>query len=539
MSQITITSNNFSGYTGDITFYPFSGGSISYGSQTIPYTFETENFIGEYNIQLDFSGVEVNCGFQIGSSPCVYITTNGATSDDYSGLYEYVGQGYIQYSSKSPDNYQVVCSDTDPKSKSLYILKIGSGLSISTYFMGNVYESFFGTQQISIIKFINYNVAGNPCGQSWNWPATYVSYPTYSSNGFPLEGNYTSGISGQGTYLLENIPNCIAPSPTPTPTSSITPTPSITPTITPTPSITPSITPSNTPSITPSISQTPSPTITPTMTPTPSSSSPPPPDPDALAYLADVVASGGTTNPTIEAAVDTLFKELKNNGLYSKIEVMYPYVGGTAGSHAINAHLNKTYDIDWYGGWVFSSSGSTPNGIDTYGDTHFIPTTADTYNWTSGIYLSTFAATSNFDDDYGVWLENSITSVGLYRVFNSYWNNGGTYAIGVGSTQIAGINPSTNGGNTIITRSSSNNTTFYINGVLNGIGSFSVDNTYDNQLYPIYLGTTNYNGSFGGFGSNKNQCFFFICNQVLSPTEIPILDNIINTFQTSLGRNRY
>ena len=41
MSQLTIQSNNFSGYTVDITFYPFSGGSISYGSQVIPYTLET------------------------------------------------------------------------------------------------------------------------------------------------------------------------------------------------------------------------------------------------------------------------------------------------------------------------------------------------------------------------------------------------------------------------------------------------------------------------------------------------------------------
>ena len=65
MSQITIQSSNFNGYTGDITFYPYSGGSISYGSQTIPYTIETENFNGEYTIDLTYEGTPVVCGVQV------------------------------------------------------------------------------------------------------------------------------------------------------------------------------------------------------------------------------------------------------------------------------------------------------------------------------------------------------------------------------------------------------------------------------------------------------------------------------------------
>jgi len=151
-------------------------------------------------------------------------------------------------------------------------------------------------------------------------------------------------IAQNGDYI-DHFP-CIEPSPTPTTTTTSTPTPTITSSNTPTP----------TPS-TPSV------------------------DPDAAAYLADVVASGGTTNPTIESAVDTLFTSLKSNGLYSKMVAMYPFVGATAGSHSINATLDKTYDITWYGGMTHGISGSTGDGVNGYGDTNF--TTSDYITTTS------------------------------------------------------------------------------------------------------------------------------------------------------------
>jgi hypothetical protein len=95
-------------------------------------------------------------------------------------------------------------------------------------------------------------------------------------------------------------------------------------------------------------------------------------DPDAAAYLADVVASGGTTNPTIEAAVDTLFTSLKNDGIYNKLFSFYPVIGGVAASHAINAKLNKSYDLAFTGGWTHNVSGMTSTDT-SYADTNITP----------------------------------------------------------------------------------------------------------------------------------------------------------------------
>lgn len=50
---IKITSNNLNGKDGNITFLPISGGSISLGVQTLPYTYVTSYPYGEYQIKVN------------------------------------------------------------------------------------------------------------------------------------------------------------------------------------------------------------------------------------------------------------------------------------------------------------------------------------------------------------------------------------------------------------------------------------------------------------------------------------------------------
>ena len=52
MKGITIKSNNFNGKSVEITFNPFSGGSIDLGTQTIPYDYLSTNYEGNYSIYI-------------------------------------------------------------------------------------------------------------------------------------------------------------------------------------------------------------------------------------------------------------------------------------------------------------------------------------------------------------------------------------------------------------------------------------------------------------------------------------------------------
>jgi hypothetical protein len=100
----------------------------------------------------------------------------------------------------------------------------------------------------------------------------------------------------------------------------------------------------------------------------------PQPDPDAIAYLSQVTSEGGTFTSAQETAVNNLFYNLKQYGFYSKITALYPFVGGNAASHTLNA-VDPTATgqgsgkIVFYGGWTHNSSGITANGSTAYADT--------------------------------------------------------------------------------------------------------------------------------------------------------------------------
>ena len=60
---IRITTNNYSGQTADITYYPDTGGTISLGSQLLPYDYVTDYFYGAY--VLYFASFNKTCEFYI------------------------------------------------------------------------------------------------------------------------------------------------------------------------------------------------------------------------------------------------------------------------------------------------------------------------------------------------------------------------------------------------------------------------------------------------------------------------------------------
>jgi hypothetical protein len=111
-------------------------------------------------------------------------------------------------------------------------------------------------------------------------------------------------------------------------------------------------------------------------------------DPDAQAYLDAVVATGGTVDSTIENAVNTLFEDLKTAGLYTKLDILMPMVGGTYQSVIING-IDPTNDLyKWtnYG----SSSIFNYSGIST--DASGVLKS----NWTFGDLVQSTTGSSHF-----------------------------------------------------------------------------------------------------------------------------------------------
>jgi hypothetical protein len=364
-----------------------------------------------------------------------------------------------------------------------------------------------------------------------------------------------SSYLGEERAIDDIVRSFIPDGPTPTPP---TPTPSVTPTTTPivpTPSVTPSVTPTNTPSVTPSTTptltptpteiacdftfsilptptptptNTSTPTTTPTETPTPTptltpTSSPVPAfDPDASLYLADVLNEGGTLDETISAATDTLFTSLKSNGLYTKLKVFYPFVGATANSTALMGKRvsGTTYDLNYNGGWTFDSSGATPNGTTGYADTSYPPNLEGQNDVHMSVY-NTQESTGNRVD-----MGSNISINDIQIVSNFLTNN----FSGLNNESTAG-GPITSSGFLVISRTGSTDFNYF----LNGSKTIKTNSSVPPSAVNIYIGARNNNGS-PGFFDTKQKAFASI-GSGLSDTDVANLTAIINTFQTSLGRN--
>jgi len=76
-------------------------------------------------------------------------------------------------------------------------------------------------------------------------------------------------------------------------------------------------------------------------------------DPDALRFI----SIAEITNPTQAAAVSNLVVGLKGAGLWTKMQAIYPFVGGTAYSHKFNLKNTSLYQVSFAGGINHTSLG--------------------------------------------------------------------------------------------------------------------------------------------------------------------------------------
>jgi surface protein len=68
MKTLRIFTDNYSGYSGNITFYPYTGGTINIGLQVLPYDYDTNYYYGIY--QIYFSGFNKTCTLDYSPPAC-------------------------------------------------------------------------------------------------------------------------------------------------------------------------------------------------------------------------------------------------------------------------------------------------------------------------------------------------------------------------------------------------------------------------------------------------------------------------------------
>jgi len=88
-------------------------------------------------------------------------------------------------------------------------------------------------------------------------------------------------------------------------------------------------------------------------------------DSDAQAFFDRVTAAGGTLSATEKTAVDTFVKQMKADGIWTKMKAIYPMVGASAAACRQNLK-SSSFTGTFSSGWTFASTGVTPNGTSAF-----------------------------------------------------------------------------------------------------------------------------------------------------------------------------
>ena len=247
-------------------------------------------------------------------------------------------------------------------------------------------------------------------------------------------------------------------------------------------------------------------------------------DTDAQAFI----NASGIVDQSQANAINTLVTDLKTNGLWTKMNVIYPFVGGSATSHKFNLKdprdLDAAFRLSFVGGWVHSSTGALPNGVNTYANTFFNTNTSATQN---SHHLSYYSRINSNGTE--VEIGNQILpSQNLIEIRTANT----TYFVINQTSPYATFTDTDSRGYYIANRTASN----VVNGWKSGIkvaNATTATNGRPNNN--IYLGAANNNGTAAYF--TFKQSTFATIGSGLTDTESLALYNVVQAFQTILGRS--
>ena len=245
-------------------------------------------------------------------------------------------------------------------------------------------------------------------------------------------------------------------------------------------------------------------------------------DPDAQAFI----TAAAITNPTQQAAINTLVVDLKGYSIWTKMKALYPFVGGTSTSHSYNLRITAQYQISLSGGITPSSNGVQFGGVNGYGDTGL---NAATVLGQDSTHLSFYSRTDIIANSVEMGINGTARQLYLlYRYGSSAFK-------AMNRTQAtAGSLYTPTNGLLIANRPSSTTEKYYHKGTL--VDTLTISST----------GTISANVYIGGYNNtavptsreySSKQSAFASIGDGLTDTEAANFYTAVQAFQTSLSRN--
>ena len=250
-------------------------------------------------------------------------------------------------------------------------------------------------------------------------------------------------------------------------------------------------------------------------------------DPDALAFInAAVISSVVQQN-----AINQLVLSLKGKGLWTKMNAIYPFVGGTASTHKWNLKnpldTDAAYRLVFNGGWTHSSTGSDANGTNAYANTYF-----------------NLQSLVENDAHISIYQKNNYTPPGGASIDIGAFREGGSEGGAFIATEVVtnlsrgrmflnalNYTSSDNRGYYIV-KSDATDTKYYINNV--NQSTIANSGNFPLESQNIYIGALNSSGNSSYYAAGLYA--FASLGSGLTNTQATDLYTVVQTYQTALSR---
>ena len=249
-------------------------------------------------------------------------------------------------------------------------------------------------------------------------------------------------------------------------------------------------------------------------------------DPDAEIAIAAVEATGATLTGAQKDAANAFIVTLKGYSIWTKIQALYLFMGGTAAAHAINWKNPGTYDITWYNSPTHSANGVQFGGT-AYGDTGVGSVNAESaghFGYVNSLNTvdTAFPIVAAQSDSF---LLDAVLSIGADNLVLSMF---GAQSARSGDTMpnrsIGFIFGGRSDGTTLNQRISATPYSY----TTSASGSTSPN-------LNLFIGAYNYEGSAAVHG-NGRLAMAGVSDTVLDASELAFFDTAATTLQTALSR---
>jgi hypothetical protein len=256
-------------------------------------------------------------------------------------------------------------------------------------------------------------------------------------------------------------------------------------------------------------------------------------DSDATAFI----TAASITSTTQITAISNLVFDLKAANLWTKMQAIYPFVGGTEASHKYNLKdprdVDAAFRLSFTTGWTHSASGATPNGTSAYADSFYNLLSSATQN---SHHISYYSRT----DSNGTEIE-----IGACEGSNALPTASRSF-IEIRTSNVSYFANNNEGASGFLQFSDTNSRGFYVgnrtasnvfNAWKNGARSAFTITTPASKTPPdrkYFLGAYNNNNTAANFSTK--QCSFASIGSGLTDSDQSTFNTIVEAYQTTLGR---